>query len=281
MSTSLSARFASGTDLHAYRVQRGAHDVAVHLHTSARQADYRALGYSLVIVDQVTGGELARQDLFSRGQLLWLMGADWRHSYRETLQVALPADMPANRAYWILLTQWQERDGFFATQALSESRLPRLSDTQLIIGETLRRQITAASSQPIASFDGGLALTGVDMPSSAARGQSLPIAFSWRADAAGADDFIQFLHLFHEESGQWHVYDQQPLGARLPTRLWYAGLSDSESWQLPLPVDMPPGEYQVFTGLYRHSDQQRLPAARPDGSPWPDNRVALGILEIE
>ncbi len=95
------------------------------------------------------------------------------------------------------------------------------------------------------------------------------------------DDLIQFLHLGHSESGAWHVTDQQPLGARLPTRLWYTGLDDSETWQLPLPADLSSGEYQVYSGLYRHSDGERLPAYDSDGGAWLDNRVALGNLIVE
>ena len=92
---------------------------------------------------------------------------------------------------------------------------------------------------------------------------------------------MQFLHLGHESSGEWWVYDQQPLGARLPTRLWYKGLADSETWQVPLPADLAPGRYRVFTGLYRTRDLERIPANDAGGSPFPDARVPLGSLTIE
>ena len=78
---------------------------------------------------------------------------------------------------------------------------------------------------------------------------------------------MQFLHFGHEESGTWWVYDQQPLGPRLPTRLWYSGLADSEIWQVPLPADLAPGRYTVFTGLYRTRDQERVPASDAAGNP--------------
>ena len=83
------------------------------------------------------------------------------------------------------------------------------------------------------------------------------------------------------ESGVWFVYDHQPLGPRLPTRLWYSGLADSETWQVPLPADLAPGRYNIFTGLYRARDQERIPASDADGEPWLDARVSLGALIIE
>ena len=92
---------------------------------------------------------------------------------------------------------------------------------------------------------------------------------------------MQFLHFSHEESGEWWVYDQQPLGPRLPTRLWYSGLADSEIWQVPLPADLAPGRYTIFTGLYRTRDQQRVPASDSEGKSWLDARVRLGILTID
>ena len=83
------------------------------------------------------------------------------------------------------------------------------------------------------------------------------------------------------QSGSWFVFDQQPLRPRLPTRLWYAGLADSETWQVMLPADLPPGRYSVFTGLYRAHDQERVPARQADGTPWLDARVPIGIITIE
>ena len=109
----------------------------------------------------------------------------------------------------------------------------------------------------------------------------LPITFAWRANQEGDEDLIQFLHLGHSETGEWWVYDQPPLGSRLPTRLWYPGLADSETWQVPIPADLAPGRYAVFTGLYRASDQERVPASDAAGTPWLDNRVALGSIIIE
>ena len=71
------------------------------------------------------------------------------------------------------------------------------------------------------------------------------------------------------------------LGDRLPTRLWYKGLADSEVWQAPLPADLAPGRYEVFTGLYRTRDLERVPASDMDGKPWLDGRVLLGSLVLE
>ena len=63
--------------------------------------------------------------------------------------------------------------------------------------------------------------------------------------------------------------------------LWYSGLADSEVWSVPLPADLAPGRYEVFTGLYRARDGERVPTTDADGAPWLDNRVALGTLTLD
>ena len=118
------------------------------------------------------------------------------------------------------------------------------------------------------------------MPEHARPGETLTIPFRWRSDADGSEDYVQFLHFVHQESGALWNHDQQPLGPRLPTRLWYRGLADTETWQVPLPADLAPGRYSVFTGLYSPSDRQRVPTTDADGTPFVDARIPLGVLTI-
>ena len=157
-----------------------------------------------------------------------------------------------------------------------------LKETQVILGELVLPAVSAASpTAPLAAFDNGYALEAVDLPQRSLPGENLNIRFAWRSDVAGSEDLAQFLHFVHEEDGTWWGYDQQPLGARLPTRLWYEGLADSETWQVPLPADLAPGRYRVFTGLYRTRDLERIPARDGDGGHFVDARVPLGTLIIE
>ena len=104
------------------------------------------------------------------------------------------------------------------------------------------------------------------MPAKAHVGDTLSIPFAWRADTDGLDDYTQFLHFVHGELGGHWGYDQQPLGARLPTRLWYRGLADTEIWQVPISsIPWRPAPTRVFTGLYRAADLERLPARDASG----------------
>ncbi|MCY3832177.1 MAG: hypothetical protein OXG85_04110 [Chloroflexi bacterium] len=274
----------SGVRLRGFHVDsKSGEALRLRLYASAMQADYLGLGYSLHLVDQATGESAAGQDEWANRQhSIWLFGPDYSPVYRQWMEVRITPSTPTNRALWIVLTLWRERDGAFVRQKILSSELPLLDDKQVILGElVLPAESPPAWSTPLASFDNGFALETVDMPERARAGEQLDIAFAWRSDAAGLADYSQFLHFVHAESDEWWGYDQSPLGPRLPTRLWYSGLADSETWHIPVPPDLTPGQYTVYTGLYRVSDLERLPVRNADGLPSIDARVRVGSIIVE
>ena len=279
--TPATARYESGVHLAGYRIEKGDGLVALDLYSSGLASEYRWLGYSVTLIDQASGEAIARTDAHSDKQVGWLFAPGQAHIYRQRIQVDMPPSAPPNRALWIALAAWREVGDAFPPQAVLESDLRRLGDTALLLDElVVRAPPLPAASSPLGKFANGFALESVDMPAVAMAGDVLPIRFSWRSDVDAAEDYGQFLHLGHVASGEWFVYDQPPLGAKLPTRLWYAGMADSETWSLPLPVDLASGVYSVFTGLYRLSDKERLPVKDADGAQWLDARVALGQITI-
>ncbi len=284
LAQSASVEFKSDIALRGFHIDQDTRGTVVRLYVSARQADYMGPGYSIHLVDQVSGESVASRDEWAdRQHGIWLLGADYRPMYRQWMDVKTPPETPANRAYWIVLTLWRKKDGGeFKRQKVLESDLQLLDDRQVVLGELVLPVVTSGwSPVPLAAFGNGFALESVDLPVQAQRGETLDVAVAWRSVADDHDNYSQFLHFVHTESGEWWVFDQLPLGPRLPTRLWYNGLADSETWQVPLPADLAPGHYEVFTGLYRFSDLKRVPVKDPNGMPWLDNRVALGSLIVE
>ena len=189
---------------------------------------------------------------------------------------------PTNRALWVVMSVWRKNGEDFVYQKVLESDRRLLSDTQVVVDELVLRAETAPSlATPVASFDGGIALDGFDLPERVRAGETMRVAFRWRMEADGSEDYAQFLHFVHGESGALWSIDQQPLGPRLPTRLWYSGMADTETWAAPLPADLEAGTYAVSTGLYRQSDLKRLPVKNADGAPFIDAIVPLGSLTID
>ncbi|MDE2636901.1 MAG: hypothetical protein OXI30_11100 [Chloroflexota bacterium] len=278
--------FASGMRLQGYRLGKSKDSLVLFLSPNGRDFSGRSLldrGYSIHLVDQVTGVSTLGRD---KNVVLYFfqLGPRYVPVYRQWVELDRPESIPVNRAYWIVLSLWQDINGEFSHDPVLFSDHETLSDTQIILGELVVPAAVSSASPPTdppAKFDNGFTLAAVEWPDRVGAGEMLSIDFSWRSDVEGSEDHAQFLHLRHAESGEWWIYDQMPLGPRLPTRLWYAGLSDSETWQVPLPADLAPGPYSISTGLYRSRDRERVPAQGADGSTFLDGRAHLGSLVVE
>ena len=282
---SAAVEFESGIHLRGHVMEGDMY--ALHLFLMPGRLDSRGfgfagLGYSIHVIDQASGDSLHHNNKYAHlGHLMVGPGASL--TYRQKSAMRLPQQLPANRAYWIVLTLWRSAGRAFAKQKILASDHPLLGDTQVVLSEFALPAGSAAPASlvPRAAFDNGFILEAVDLPMRAQAGETLPIVFSWRSEVDGGIEYTQFLHLGHVDSGEWTVFDQPPMGPRLPTRLWYRGLADSETWQVPLPADMAPGQYALFSGLYRSSDKERVPAKSAEGVYYLDARVPLGSLRID
>ena len=282
-------RFETSLELQAYRVERKEDMLRLQLFTSMLHwQDYTGVAFSLHLVDQESGESIVGINRSASRKRDWTIlyrvdsvrKRSWM--YTQWMELAIPAETPTNRALWLVLTTWRPEGDELVRQNIVASDRRLLSDAQIVLGElVLPGDPIAAATNQLASFDHGLTLGIVELPAKAHAGDTLSISFDWRADADDLVDYTQFLHFVHEESGEQWGYDQQPLGTRLPTRLWYSGLADSEIWRVPVPADLAPGTYELFTGLYRASDLERLPARDSAGVPYADSRVPLGSVKIE
>ena len=276
-----SISFESGLNLRGYSLDWKRESIEIWLYPSAWRSRYERAGFSVHLVDQASGESVASRNRQALPQFHLLLAPGYEHVYRQRIVVDIPPETPFNRAYWITLSVWRVEGDEFVSQRVIESDRQLLNETQLILDELVFPAPSASVFVPLAEFSDSYTLGMVDLPESASSGAAFSVSFAWRAGAAGEEDLVQFLHLGHIDSGEWWVFDRQPLGPRLPTRLWYIGLTDSETWEVPLPPDLAPGQYSVFTGLYRLSDNERIVASDVNGRPFADARVPLGSLTIE
>ncbi|MDE2858811.1 MAG: hypothetical protein OXN94_13290 [Chloroflexota bacterium] len=279
---SASVAFDSGARLYGYQLEKEGIPSSFVLHLP-NHGIATGMGYSIHLVDQASGESVAGLNSYvDRKDLVWPERRSFVPLFRQVANIEMPPHVPSNRAFWTVLSLWREEGDAYAPQKIVSSDRPLLGDTQVILAEfVLPAEAPVSASLPAAKFENGFTLDAVDLPERARAGENLAISFAWRADKNGLEDIVQFLHFGHEESGAWWAYDQQPLGARLPTRLWYSGLADTETWEIRLPAELRPGRHTVYTGLYRASDQVRLPANDAEGSAYGDARVPLGILMVE
>ena len=207
-------QFERGVQLHGYHIEQKDNRVILKLFPTAERNDYDELGYSVHLVDQVSGESLARLNQAADSQIGLLGSPGHAHLYRQILEVEIPPETSANRALWVALALWHGRFTEFEPLPVRDTKLQLLSDSQFVLDEMILPDLPETrDGLPVATFESGFTLQSFDMPDRAQPGETLGIKFSWHAEEPGNDDLIQFLHLGHEESGNWWVYDQQPLGA--------------------------------------------------------------------
>jgi hypothetical protein len=70
--------------------------------------------------------------------------------------------------------------------------------------------------------------------------------------------------------------DQPPLDGAYPTSLWDPDEIIADTIEVPLPADLPAGEYDLVVGLYDFNTGVRLTV--PGSS---DNSLMLGTIEVK
>ncbi len=132
-----------------------------------------------------------------------------------------------------------------------------------------------ANQQPIILGD-GIALLGYDLlPATVAAGDLLYVQLYWLVNTAPTADWTVFVHLLRAdgagELARVAGHDSRPGAGSLPTVRWQAGWQLLDEHQLPLPADLPGGDYVVAIGLYQPAGPTLPPAGR----------LQLGSVQLE
>lgn len=128
-------------------------------------------------------------------------------------------------------------------------------------------------------FDWGLTLLGYGWPANARAGQSVHLSTYWTFDNVPNHVVLAqhslFNHLVNQEGNKLAQRD----GFGLPERYWSEGLVLIQWFDLHLPTEVPTGEYQLLTGLYRLSDMARSRVIDGEGYDLGDAMI-LGPLPV-
>lgn len=89
-------------------------------------------------------------------------------------------------------------------------------------------------------------------------GQDLNLKVYWQTDTPLAVDYTVFTQLLNSQGTLAASWDSQPLGGYFPTSQWPTREIVTDIVRLPLPADLPPGDYTLITGLYRLDTLERL-----------------------
>jgi hypothetical protein len=132
-----------------------------------------------------------------------------------------------------------------------------------------------------ARFGDHIALEGFALrPATLAAGDILQVTLFWQTDAALAERYSVFVHVY-TDAAQPPVAQQdgEPGGGLAPTVDWTPGERVADKHGVLLPPDLPPGTYTVAIGLYNPFTSERLPIT-VDGQAAGD-RLELTTILVE
>jgi len=263
----VSASFVYGLDLTGYTVAYFApgQSVTVTLYWLPRQRIERDVQLFVQILDRNGEAIASIHDWPLHGAYrvrAWQAGETVPLSYR----LNIPAETPPG-PYRLVAKVWD---------LAYQRRVELVSGGDVATVAGLKIPLPPPSAQPAQVLDARLGdsirLAGYTLDSAAG---GLKLTLYWRASAAPDFDYTVFVHLVDAAGNIAAQADAQPRDGEYPASIWTASeIVEDERF-----VPAPPGEYQVFVGMYRWDTGERLPAA-VDGERVLDDRVDLGRVSV-
>lgn len=216
----------------------------------------------------------------------WIPG----FAIKNVAHLTLPDDLPTPASYWLMVRVWVGPDlAAKSTEPVSDEILPAKTDLMLIDPDSAivfslpvisSTDVTEPPTPATYHFADDFTLYGYSRPDSAIVGHSVTLEFWWKSDEFVGRPLKQFVHLVAADQEQPWVFEQQPFDDRLPFADWPKGLNAMDDWTFTLPDDLPPGEYQLFTGVYDTTTVIRVPVTDENGQAILNDAVPLGILIV-
>jgi hypothetical protein len=128
-------------------------------------------------------------------------------------------------------------------------------------------------------------LLGFDAPVHVKPGAQLPVKLYWRTPAKIKERYTVFVQLVGTQYNPrtngplWAGHDGEPLDGGYPTTQWFENVLMADAHTLIVPPDAPPGEYELWAGLYTQPDIKRLPVYDAQGNLVGDH-VVLGQVMV-
>ncbi len=113
-----------------------------------------------------------------------------------------------------------------------------------------------------------------------AAGQAMSVTLYWKAHSSPAANYTVFVHLTDSSLSPYTQDDGQPRDGTYPTSYWDAGQVVTDTHVLFVPDDLPPGRYDLVSGMYVLETGERLAAFDASGERLPADAVPLTEVNI-
>ena len=111
-------------------------------------------------------------------------------------------------------------------------------------------------------------------------GGTLSLALYWRALAPMDTSYTVFVQVIDEEGIKAGQVDRIPCDGGCPTTTWRTGDLVGERYDLSIGIDVPPGQYQIISGMYDLATGQNLPWLDAQGGS-DGNHLVLGVIDVQ
>ncbi|MCL5026706.1 MAG: hypothetical protein M1531_09485, partial [Chloroflexi bacterium] len=147
------------------------------------------------------------------------------------------------------------------------------SDAALATGAVELGRVTMAprpalqpTSQPQHTMDTGFGdlvrLSGYSLSDErASPGGTLGLTLYWTPLNDIGEGYSMFVHVVDAGGKLVAQRDSVPCDGKCPTTSWVPGDTIEDHYEISLPKELPPGQYQIVVGLYLPVSGQRLPVA--------------------
>lgn len=128
-------------------------------------------------------------------------------------------------------------------------------------------------------FGRSIALAGYELPEGPLQtGQTLVVKLFWHVLQTPPADYTVFVHVVNAQGQLVTQFDRPPGGGTSPTTSWQPGQTLLDMYPVPIPDDLPSGEYTVHVGMYTWPSLERQPVSI-NGAPAGDS-VLLGTVHM-
>jgi hypothetical protein len=127
----------------------------------------------------------------------------------------------------------------------------------------------------------GMHLAGYDLEAPQVRpGHSVSLTLHWRAEREMTRSYTVFVHLLDASGRVRAQQDSVPGSGALPTTGWAPGEYLDDHYEIPLPVDLPAGEYTIEVGAYDAATGVRLAVVGAGGEGMGDQVILPEIIRV-
>jgi hypothetical protein len=154
-----------------------------------------------------------------------------------------------------------------------------------IVGTPPLETVTSISNLLDLRLGQSVRLIGFDASRPIKPGDPLRVKLYWQTPIKLKERYTVFVQLVGTQYNPktngplWAGHDSEPLDGGYPTTQWFMDVPIADTHVLTIPPDAPPGDYELWAGMYTQPDIKRLPVYDVLGNLVGDH-VVLGKVKV-